>query len=110
MLMAVEAVWGVIEGIDALPISHDEDTDVWTFHVPRETTGTVIAEFWARDVAGNVAYRAAALEMEAGTVKCVRWLNEWGRCIMHYPQIEASVALGRPSVIMRPHACPMMEA
>lgn len=103
--MAVEEVWGIIEGGEEFPISHEGDQ--WSFPVPRDVTGYVVVEIWARDVAGNVAYRAAVLETEDGTVKCVRWLTDHGLCTMILPLREETVEILRPTVKMERHECIM---
>ena len=84
---------------------------MWTFIVPRWVTGPVIAEFWAEDDVGNTSYRTAVLEIEEGTIKCIRWEKKDSECIMlrpSRPTVEDSTF--RPLVEIIPHVCQKMEA
>lgn len=123
--MAVADVWGRVQGRDALPLSRDGDD--WFFPMPSGASGTLVAEFWAEDEAGNVGYRAALITLDKGAIKCWRWLDDGCTCIMMAVRpiaemterrVYASLTIGRPvvgsdssrpSCILRPHICPMAE-
>ena len=107
--MSVARVWGRIQGKDA--VLDNQEGGVWTFDVPSWASGPIIAEFWAEDDFGNVSYRSAVLEIEAGTIKCLRWLDTDGICIMEaVPRPASELEDVRPLVEMIPHICPQMEA
>ncbi|WII07045.1 PF13754 domain-containing protein [Methanomassiliicoccales archaeon LGM-RCC1] len=78
--MTVADVYGTVMGIDMV-VSKVEGDD-WIFVLPPYMTGTIVAEFWAVDEAGNTSYRAAVLTCQEGTVKCIKWLDEFGICTM----------------------------
>lgn len=107
--MTVKTVWGRIQGTDAVLDSHSGD--MWTFTVPAWVTGPIVAEFWAEDEAGNVSYRTAILEIEDGTIKCIRWQKKDTQCLMLKVQRPtASLIEVRPTVRILKHVCNRMEA
>jgi len=71
--MTVAEVWGRIQAQDVFPIA--QHGDIWMFQVPHSVVGRVIAEFWVQDEAGNIGYRAALMQIEHGTIKCIEWLK-----------------------------------
>lgn len=107
--MTVARVWGRIQSKDAVLIS--QDGDLYEFEVPPWATSPIIAEFWAEDEAGNVTYRSAVLEVEAGTIKCLRWLDSDGVCTME-PIMRSVIDMEciRAEAAMIEHICPQMEA
>jgi len=88
--MTVVEVWGRIQGYDASLIA--QEGDKWTFRVPSWVAGPIVAEFWAKDDAGNISYRAGIFAITDGTIKCIRWLTSDGICTMR--------ALERPEAVM----------
>lgn len=76
--MAVKSVWGhVNNGVD---VSFESiGNDQWKVSVPNETsTGYYIAEIWAEDDAGNIAYMIAKLWLIDGSVTCIEWImDKW---------------------------------
>lgn len=124
--MTVQEVWGRIQGQDSALIS--QEGDVWTFAVPSWVTNPVIAEFWARDEAGNIAYRSAILTVENGTIKCIRWMHSDGICLMRSVErsalpvdVRSRIAMetagrsaamveARSVITMEKHVCSRMEA
>lgn len=107
--MTVRQVWGRIQGHDTAPTS--QQGDVWTFDVPPWATNPIVAEFWAEDEAGNQSYRTAILEIEDGTIKCIRWQKKDTECIMIRTVRPSAVMLNeKPVCDMIKHICPKMEA
>ncbi len=106
--MTVTEVWGRVQGLDSSLIS--QEGDVWTFTVPPWVTNPVIAEFWAKDDAGNIAYRSAVLSIENGTVKCINWMHTDGICLMQSIKRSGGIVSVRPDIVMQKHICPRMEA
>ena len=106
--MTVAEVWGRIQNYDALLTS--QDGDLWNFKVPSWVTSPIIVEFWARDDVGNTSYRAGVFTLEAGTVKCVRWLKTDGICIkLPTPRSTIDMVDVRSKITMVKHVCPMIE-
>lgn len=123
--MTVTEVWGRLDGLDVLPLTHSGDT--WAFPLPDGAAGQLICEFWAEDDAGNVGYRAAILTIAEGSIKCWRWLSTGTECTMlafratatlretdrpscalTWRRSDATATSGRPECVMLPHACPMV--
>ncbi len=121
--MTVADVWGRVQGQDALPLSHSGDE--WLFPTPPGMSGQLLAEFWAEDEAGNVGYRAAAITLDKGAIKCWRWLDSGADCTMRgsirptltpmesrpVSSMDAVTAVMtdmtvRIACTMRPHVCP----
>ena len=106
--MTVTEVWGRVQGQDSSLIS--QAGDLWIFTVPPWVTNPVIAEFWAKDEAGNIGYRSAILTIENGTIKCIRWMHTDGICLMQSVERSGHIINVRPSITMEKHICPRMEA
>jgi len=124
--MTVKTVWGRIQAQDVMAIAHEGET--WLFQVPRSAVGRVTAQFWVEDKAGNIGYRAAILQIEHGTIKCIRWLEtgDIASLPIERPEItdlgghaeiieilhpEVTDISERPTCIELPHVCPKkMEA
>lgn len=121
--MTVADVWGRVQGQDALPLSHSGDE--WLFPTPPGMSGQLLAEFWAEDEAGNVGYRAAAITLDKGAIKCWRWLDSGADCTMRgsirptltpcegrpVSSMDAVAAVMTDTTVriactMRPHVCP----
>lgn len=124
MSMTVAEVWGRVQAQAVLPIAHEGDT--WLFQVPRSMVGRVTAEFWVKDEAGNIGYKAAILTIEHGTIKCIEWLKtgdilslpidrpivtslpfDRGISEVLHPEIEDVSEY--PTCIELPHVCIKME-
>ena len=120
--MAVESVWGRIQGHPATLESHEGST--WAFQVPPWAVSPLVVEIWAEDDVGNVSYRTGIFQLEDGTVKCIRWREEGSSLVMladARPRLDdvpgqcsvseatglsdAAMAEGRSSAWMVPHAC-----
>ena len=123
----IKAVWGRIQGRDAVQVEHDGNR--WRFQVPTWATSPIIAEFWAEDEAGNVSYATGVFTIEEGAIKCIRWREEGSRLTMladgrpsvtdavsrsHaweiVSQSTATLGEGRSHAEMLAHTCPKMEA
>ena len=107
--MTVAEVWGHIQGYDASLITHEGDK--WIFRVPSWVTGSIIAEFWAKDDVGNISYRAGVFSIAEGTIKCIRWLTSDGICTMKSIDRTnmATMDHARASCIVEVHTCAKME-
>lgn len=120
-------MWGRVDGKDSLPFLRNGDD--FYFDVPDGFIGDLFCEFWVRDEAGNIGYRAAILTISLGGRKCIRWLYTGGECIMHAIRRPVSESVGtrpscmmherarsemvvspRPLCDMQPIVCPRMEA
>ena len=107
--MTVKSVYGRIQGTDAVKTA--QVGDVWEFQVPAWATSPIIAEFWAEDEAGNTSYRSAVLEIEGGTIKCIRWCNTGCSCMMlAYDKPTSEMLTLRPTITMQEHLCALLEA
>jgi len=122
----IARAWGRIQAQDVVPIAHEGDT--WLFQVPRSAVGRITAQFWVEDEAGNIGYRAALLQIEHGTIKCITWLEtgdiialpierptvlEIGQRpeIIEFLHPEITDISERPTCTELPHVCPKkMEA
>ncbi len=125
--MAVAEAWASVDGgpIEAAVL---QAGDRWWFPVPRGMTGSFIAEIWATDDAGNQSYAVAVLTIEAGALKCIRWVKGHGIARMlpvERPAVSVSfsrptlavsgrptvsMAVTRPTATMMPHTCRRAEA
>ena len=80
--MAVKDVWGLINGVTKVTFKRRQET-VWTVEIPDNMDdGVYIAEIWASDYAGNIAYRLARLYVYDAKFTCIEWIEDKYSC--HY--------------------------
>ena len=106
--MTVAEAWASIDG-GPLVGAVLQAGDRWWFPVPGGMTGCFFVEIWATDEAGNQSYAAAHFEMEAGAIKCIRWLRDTGMCLMLPRPHAVAESVQRPDVSMLPFVGVRME-
>lgn len=106
--MSVIDVWGLVSGKVVGLITRNADE--WYFDLPSDSSGTLMAEFWAQDEAGNTGHAVALLQLTDGGLKCIRILRTHGECRMRDIHRPECVMSDRPALCsMRPMQCSRME-
>lgn len=78
--MAVVNVWGKLNNGSEVNFARIGD-DVWEVTVAFESPdGRYVAEVWANDTAGNVAYTMAIVYIVSGKVTCLKFVGNKFKC------------------------------
>lgn len=78
--MAVKSVWGKLNNGSEVVFAR-AGTDTWSVEVAGEAPdGRYVAEVWAEDFAGNVAYKMAIIWVTKGKVTCLRFIEHKYKC------------------------------
>lgn len=78
--MAVKDVWGKLNNGSEVFFDR-KDIKTWEVTVGTDTPdGHYVAEVWASDYAGNIAYKMAVVWIKSGKVTCLRFIEDKYSC------------------------------